>query len=174
MHIVGPELNARPQCEAVLRSLPKWFGIEKALLMYADDTLRLPTFAACDDNSAGHGEGERIVGFVSLMKHFDHAWEVHCLALHAEFRNQGHGRTLLGHAEAWLAAQGVLLLQVKTVAASSASAEYALTRGFYVKLGFQPLEVFPLLWAVQNPALQLVKFLAVPAPSRQHNEMPHP
>ena len=179
MHIVGPELNARPQCEAVLRSLPMWFGIEEALQMYADDTLRLPTFAACDDHRAagvaeGEGDGERIVGFVTLMKHFEHAWEVYCIALHAEFRDQGIGRALLGHAEAWLIAQGVSLLQVKTVAATSASAAYGLTRGFYDKLGFQPLEVFPTLWSVRNPALQLVKFLAVADPSRHRNQTPRP
>ena len=172
MHIVGPELNARPQCEAVLRSLPMWFGIEAALVMYADDTLRLPTFAVCDGDDDGTGAGERIVGFVTLMKHFEHAWEVHCMALHAQFRNHGHGRALLGHAETWLAAQGVSLLQVKTVAATSASAEYALTRGFYAKLGFQPLEVFPLLWSERNPALQLVKFLAPADPVKPRNETP--
>lgn len=158
MQIVGPELRDRPQCEAVLRSLPMWFGIEEALVMYADDTLRLPSFAAL--------EGERIVGFVSLMKHFEHAWEIHCIAVHAEFRNQGHGRALVAHAEAWLGARGVSLLQVKTVAATSASAHYALTRGFYAKLGFAPLEVFPALWSVRNPALQLVKWLAPADPSK--------
>lgn len=172
MHIIGPKLNARPQCEAVLRSLPMWFGIEPALQMYADDTLRLPTFAACDDNA--RGEGQNIIGFITLMKHFEHAWEVHCIALHAGFRDQGHGRALLGHAEAWLIAQGVSLLQVKTVAATSDSAAYALTRGFYDKLGFQPLEVFPLLWSVRNPALQLVKFLPVADPLKLRDETPRP
>ena len=172
MHIVGPELNARPQCEVVLRSLPMWFGIEEALQMYADDTLRLPTFAACSDNSAGEGtgDGQNIVGFITLMKHFEHAWEVHCIALHAASRNQGHGRALMAHAEAWLAAQGVSLLQVKTVADTSDSAAYALTRGFYARLGYQPLELFPLLWSARNPALQLVKFLTVADPLKPPGE----
>ena len=172
MHIIGPELNARPQCEAVLRSLPMWFAIEPALQMYADDTLRLPTFAACDGDAGS--EGQHIIGFASLMKHFEHAWEVHCIAMHANFRNQGHGRALLGHAEGWLAAQGVSLLQVKTVAATSDSAAYALTRGFYARLGFEPLEVFPLLWSVRNPALQLVKFLTVADPVKPRSETPPP
>ena len=71
-----------------------------------------------------------------------------------------------------LTAQGVSLLQVKTVADNSASAEYALTRGFYAKLGFQPLEVFPLLWSGRNPALQLVKFLSVADPVKPRSETP--
>jgi hypothetical protein len=65
----------------------------------------------------------------------------------------------VAHVEAWLAAKNVRLLQVKTVAATSPSKAYAQTREFYSHLGFQPLEVFPLLWAPQNPCLQLVKWL---------------
>ena len=151
MRIVGPALDERAQCEEVLRSLPQWFGIEKALLMYADDSARLPTFAVVD--------GARVLGFVSLLQHFPHAWEVHCMAMRAEARNQGHGRALMARVERWLADQGVTLLQVKTVAATSSSPAYAQTREFYARLGFAPLEVFPLLWAPQNPCLQLVKSL---------------
>jgi GNAT superfamily N-acetyltransferase len=151
MQIIGPQLDARAGCEAVLRSLPMWFGIEEALVRYADDTLRLPTFAAM--------EGEQIVGFASLHEHFPQAWEIHCIAVRAASRNAGYGRALVAHVESWLAERGVSLLQVKTVAATSPSKAYAQTRGFYGRLGFQPLEVFPLLWAPQNPCLQLVKVL---------------
>ena len=45
------------------------------------------------------GEGERIVGFVSLRKHFPNAWEIHCIAVHAAARNAGCGRALVAHAE---------------------------------------------------------------------------
>ena len=156
MTIIGPGLNARTECEAVLRSLPMWFGIEDSLVMYADDTLRLPTFASL--------EGDRITGFISLTKHFEHAWEIHCIAVHADQRNHGHGRALVAYAESWLAAQGVTLLQVKTIAETSASLEYAETRAFYRSLGFQPLEVFPELWAAGNPCLQLIKHLSDGSP----------
>lgn len=149
--IIGPELDQRPQCEAVLRSLPRWFGIEEALVMYADDTVRLPTFAALEEGG--------IAGFVTLREHFPRAWEIHCIAVRAASRNRGYGRALVQHAEAWLAAQNVSVLQVKTVAATSASKAYAETREFYARLGFEPLEIFPLLWSERNPALQLVKFL---------------
>jgi len=159
MQIIGPKLDARAQCEEVLRSLPMWFGIEEALVMYADDTLRLPTFAALD--------GERILGFVSLMEHFPCAWEIHCIAVRAASRNAGYGRALIAHIETWLTAKNVSLLQVKTVAATSPSKAYAQTREFYSHLGFQPLEVFPLLWAPQNPCLQLVKLLPAANPSLQ-------
>ena len=81
MAIIGPDLNERAQCEEVLRSLPMWFGIESALQMYADDSVRLPGFAAMD--------GAVVVGFISLRQHFAQAWEVHCIAVRAESRNAG-------------------------------------------------------------------------------------
>lgn len=122
MEIIGPTLNERKQCEAVLRSLPMWFGIEDALQMYADDSVRLPTFAAIEDME--------VKGFISLRQHFRHAWEVHCIAVRADARNKGYGKALSTHAERWLSAQGVTLLQVKTVAATSPSKAYAQTREF--------------------------------------------
>jgi GNAT superfamily N-acetyltransferase len=151
MQIIGPSLSAEAKCEEILRSLPLWFGIEESLLMYAKDSGRLPSFAVL--------EAGRIVGFLSLMQHFPTAWEIHCVAIHAQSRNQGYGKALLSHAERWLVEQGVSLLQVKTIAATSASASYAQTREFYSRLGFLPLEVFPHLWSPSNPCLQLVKFL---------------
>ena len=156
MHTIGPTLNARASWEDVLRSLPAWFGIEDALLMYADVTLRLPTFAAVE----GAGKGERIVGFVSLLEHFPNAWEIHCIAVHAATRNAGCGRALVAHAESWLIARQVSVLQVKTVAARSPSEAYRQTGEFYKRVVFQPLEVFATLWSPSNPCLQLVKFLA--------------
>ena len=158
MQIIGPALNARTSCEAVLRSLPQWFGIEESLLMYADDTLRLPTFAAL--------EGDDVVGFVSLIEHFPQSWEIHCVAVRAESRNAGIGRALVAHVEAWLAAKQVRLLQVKTIAATSPSPAYAQTREFYLRVGFQPVEVFPLLWSPRHPCLQLIKFLPGGGPER--------
>lgn len=151
MPIVGPQLDARPACEAVLRSVPQWFGIEDALVMYADDTLRLPTFAVQEQG--------QIVAFATLLQHFPQAWEIHCMAVRADRRNTGIGRGLVEHCKTWLRGQGVRLLQVKTVAATSPSKPYAETRRFYERMGFAPLEVFPLLWAPHNPALLMVMSL---------------
>jgi GNAT superfamily N-acetyltransferase len=151
MELLGPQLQLESQCEAVLRSLPQWFGIEEALRMYVADTARLPTFAFSENGA--------VVAFLSLMQHFPGSWEIHCVAVHSNARNRGHGTALLKHAEQWLLGQGVKYLQVKTVAHTSKSAAYAETREFYLAKGFTPLEIFPLLWAPQNPALQLIKVL---------------
>ena len=81
------------------------------------------------------------------------------MAVHASHLRTGIGSALLAHSEDWLRRAGVSYLQVKTVAAASASKEYAETREFYRAKGFTPLEVFPALWSPRNPALQLVKVL---------------
>ena len=151
MEIIGPKLERAGDCEAVLRSLPMWFGIERALLMYARDSATMPTFALSD--------GPHLGGFLTLREHFPEAWDIHCVAVRADARGQGHGSRLLAHAEAWLKERGVRFLQVKTVAATSSSREYAETREFYRHRGFTPIEVFPTLWDPHNPALQLIKVL---------------
>ena len=84
-------------------------------------------------------------------------------------RGRGIGRALIEEVSAWSGAQGGQFLQVKTIAASHPSPEYAQTRAFYESVGFVPLEVFPTLWTARHPCLQLVKRLhdvAEPAPDR--------
>jgi len=157
LQIVGPDLRRAAECEAVLRSLPQWFGIEPALLMYARDSATMPTFALAD--------GAALVGFLTLHEHFHDAWEIHCIAIRADARGRGHGSRLLAHAQGWLVARGVRFLQVKTVAATSPSASYAQTREFYRCRGFTPIEIFPTLWAPQNPALQCIKVLGDQGPA---------
>lgn len=73
MRIIGPNLQQPAEFEAVLRSLPGWFGIEKALLEYVEDTTRWPTFAI-------EIEG-KIIGFLTLREHFPASWEIHCKRL---------------------------------------------------------------------------------------------
>jgi GNAT superfamily N-acetyltransferase len=149
MQLEGPCKGVAFECEAVLRSLPKWFGIEASLLEYVRDTERLPTFVARDEQS--------VLGFVTLREHFPEAWEIHCIAVHAARRGSGTGRALHHHVEQWLSARGARVLQVKTIADSAPSPEYAETRRFYAAMGYVPLEVFPELWTPVHPVLQLVK-----------------
>jgi GNAT superfamily N-acetyltransferase len=149
--VEGPIVGVAEQCERVLRTLPRWFGIESSLMEYVRDTERFPTFVA---RTAGV-----VVGFVSVRQHFPEAWEVNCIAVAAHARNQGLGRALHTYVERWLLAQGVRLLQVKTLADRHPSEEYAETRAFYARVGYVAIEVFPDLWGPHLPVLQLVKSL---------------
>ncbi len=152
MDVVGPVPASAAHAERILRSLPRWFGIEEALLQYAADADRFPTF------TAGHGEP---VAFLTVREHFPGSWEVHCVAVHASHRGTGIGRRLHQGVENWLQHQGARLLQVKTLAAEHPSPEYAETRRFYQAMGYIPLEVFPTLWGPKLPVLQLVKNLSL-------------
>lgn len=152
MRIDGPTSDARDECEQVLRSLPAWFGIESALLDYAESTQRFPTFVACEDSA--------IAGFISVRRHFENAWEIHCIAVHASARGRGIGAQLLSHAERWMRERDARVFQVKTLAETHPSAEYAETRGFYARMGYFPLQVFPDLWSPSNPCLQMIKIAA--------------
>jgi GNAT superfamily N-acetyltransferase len=149
--IIGPQSQQAAACETVLRSLPAWFGIEEALVSYARESAELPTFATMGASG--------LDGFLTLREHFPQAWEVHCIAVHANARGQGFGRALLEHAEAWLRQRAALVLQVKTIAMTKQCPPYEETRAFFTRMGFIPLEIFPELWAPHNPCLQMVKML---------------
>lgn len=151
MSIALATASIEPAAEQVLRSLPMWFGQENALMGYVRDTSLLPTFVSTEQGT--------INGFVTLRQHFPRSVEIHCIAVHADARGRGLGRQLLEQARAWAQAQGAGFLQVKTLADSHPSPEYAQTRAFYERAGFEPLEVFATLWSPQNPCLQLVMHL---------------
>ncbi|MDX6486230.1 MAG: coenzyme F420-0:L-glutamate ligase / coenzyme F420:gamma-L-glutamate ligase [Gaiellaceae bacterium] len=148
MSVVEIDLPAaRSQlAEAVLRELPEWFGIEAATQAYVDGVAELPTFSTPDGT-----------GFLSLKRHLPRAAEIYVMGVLPGQHRRGIGRALVQAAEAWCRVNGIEYLQVKTVADSSPSEEYAGTRAFYEALGFVPLEVFPELWDSHNPALLLVK-----------------
>jgi ribosomal protein S18 acetylase RimI-like enzyme len=129
-------------------------------MMYKVDTAKLPTFAIEQD--------QRVIGFLTLREHFPTAWEVHYIAIESQARGKRLGSRLLEHAEGWLRQRGVEFLQVKTVAATNKSLEYAQTRKFYEAQGFIPIEIFPELWDPWNPALLCIKSLNAAVKSRPH------
>lgn len=152
MQILGPSPDPHAGYETLLRSLPGWFGHEASLIEYAHNATTLSGFAAYS--------GEHLAGFVSLRQHFPQTWEIDCIAVLPDLHRKGFGRLLLACAEGWLREQGARFLQVKTLAESHPSPEYAATRAFYSHLGFLPLEEFPAtLWGVGTPCLLMVKYL---------------
>jgi GNAT superfamily N-acetyltransferase len=151
IRVVGPLSHASEHCERVLRSLPRWFGIESALREYAAAAERLPTFGAVVDDA--------LTGFVSLEAHLAGEWEVHCMAVHAQWRGKGVGAALLAAAEAWIRPQGAASIVVKTRVDSHASPQQVTSRAFYGRQGFIPEKIFPDLWGPSVPCLQMRKAL---------------
>jgi ribosomal protein S18 acetylase RimI-like enzyme len=138
--------------EHILRALPEWFGIEKATLQYIKDADTMPTMLVRD-------EGEPI-GFLTIHMHFPETAEIHCMGILPKFHRQGIGKLMCEFLERNLKIDGVLYLQVKTLAEQRACEEYERTRKFYLAMGFSPLEVFPTLWDESNPCLVMVKSIA--------------
>jgi len=149
--IEGPCFGQAAVCVPILRLLPEWFGIEAALLHYAGQIDRLPTFLAC-------GAGE-VLGFLSIKQHFPASAEVLVMGIRPSAHHQGLGRALLVRTQAWLKHQGVEFLHVKTLGPSNPDENYAQTRAFYLAMGFTPLEELPHIWDENNPCLILIKRL---------------
>ena len=139
------------ECERILSTLPDWFGNKRYRAKFAAHAEAFPTLTA--------HLGPAMVGFITVRRHFEHAFEIYCMAVHADHRRQGLGFALLESAEAMARGEGGKVMQVKTISASHPSEAYAETRSFYANAGYVPLEEFPLLWSKANPCLQLVKVL---------------
>jgi GNAT superfamily N-acetyltransferase len=144
--------RAATVAEGVLRALPAWFGLEEPLVGYIAEARRVPTFVAVD--------GGRDVGFLTLVRHTPVAVEIHAMGVLPDVHRRGFGRALVEAAAAEAVADGMRLLQVKTLGPSHPSKHYASTRSFYEALGFLPLEETTAYWGLDNPCLVMVRPLA--------------
>jgi len=138
-------------CNNILRSLPAWFGNEEAIVDYADKVREMP-FLIANDN-------DRVIGFLAIKIHNEHTAEVCVMGVLEERHRQGAGEKLIKACENYCQEKHIEFLTVKTLDASAEYEPYERTRKFYMKMGFKPLEVFPLHWDKDNPCLFLVKHL---------------
>ncbi len=149
--IEGPLSNQAQVCEPILRSLPEWFGIDSALSQYITDIDTLPTFLA--------RSMEEVLGFLTLRQHNRYAAEIYVMGVRPGSHRQGTGNVLFEAAQAWLRWQQIEYLQVKTLGPSHPDINYAMTRAFYLEMGFRPLEELKQIWDADNPCLILIKKL---------------
>jgi GNAT superfamily N-acetyltransferase len=140
-------------CRAVFEGIPEWFGVASAVEAYLGDLPRLPTWVACVE------DGARVVGFLSLARSQARAFEVHVLAVARDRHGRGVGRALMEHGERFARQLGARLMLVKTLGPSAEDRWYERTRGFYTRLGYEPLLESEQFWGKGNPALILVKAL---------------
>jgi catechol 2,3-dioxygenase-like lactoylglutathione lyase family enzyme/GNAT superfamily N-acetyltransferase len=143
-------------CERILRSLPAWFGIERAIHDYVRAVEDMPTWVA--------EAGGETVGFLSLEVKNDWVAEIHVMGVRSEWHGRGCGARLLETAEAYAHRRGLELLMVKTLGPSHPDEGYARTRRFYLARGFRPLEEFHGVWDPGNPCLVMAKRVSPAAP----------
>ena len=133
----------------ILRALPEWFGIEKSIVNYVKEVQEVPFFVAL--------YADETVGFLAVKIHNEFTAEVFVMGVLKEYHGQKIGKMLLESCEEYCQKRKIEFLTVKTLDDSNTDKNYAKTRGFYLKMGFKPLEVFPLLWDNDNPCLFMAK-----------------
>jgi len=140
----------RAGCEAVLGTLPDWFGLPESNQAYLADLGVLPAWVAI--------EAGRVVGFTSMRIHNPRSVEIEVLAVERQRHRQGIGRRLVAAHEAEIERRPeVTLFHVKTRGPSLPDAGYEKTLRFYESLDFVPLFETDALWGPENPALILVR-----------------
>jgi ribosomal protein S18 acetylase RimI-like enzyme len=149
MHIRPLERADGDSCEAIVRALPDWFGIEEGIAEARDYLDAQPGLVAGDDG--------RILGFLTFAGEFPESVEITWMAVAADAHRRGVGCALVEALTEVLRQRGVRLLLVRTLADSHPSPKYAATRAFYRAMGFHPLTVLPEHWDAANPCLFMVR-----------------
>jgi ribosomal protein S18 acetylase RimI-like enzyme len=133
------------QCQAIVRGLPDYF---------TDDVPQKVE----RDLDAHQGwvvtENESVVGFAIVDRRSHLAAEVLWIAVRADRRHSGLGTTLLDHVLQALGADGVRLVEAKTLDGSANYAPYVATRSFWERHGFVHVDTIDPLpgWRPGNPA----------------------
>jgi GNAT superfamily N-acetyltransferase len=143
-----PERDAEA-CDAIVASLPEWFGIEEGIREAATLVRTTPGLVA--------DLGGEVTGFATYAPRSSGAVEITWIAVHARHRGDGIGTSLLDALAKRLVVDGVRLLVVKTLSDRiDPGPEYASTRAFYLARGFIPVQELD-IWSPENPAQLLVK-----------------
>ena len=132
----------------LLATVPEWFGLEEANQEYIDDARHMETWSVRDE----HG---RVIGVTLVDRDFPVSADIHFMVVDRAWHGRGVGSAMLRAVASASRADGVRLLQVKTLGPSHSDAGYARTRHFYEKCGFLPLEETD-LWGEDNPCLFMV------------------
>jgi len=139
-------------CDAIVASLPEWFGLEEGIREAAEA-------ARTHEGWVAEADG-RVVGFLTVVPRYEPTAEVSWMAVHRDHRRDGHGRALLEATRSELAGRGVRLLLVKTLSdRQDPGPEYAQTRAFYLATGFVPVMELD-IWGPENPCQVLAMPIA--------------
>ncbi|WP_425288632.1 GNAT family N-acetyltransferase [Sinorhizobium glycinis] len=137
-------------CREIMSELSDWFTEPAVIEACAEAVETLPVFACMDES--------KVAGFVALKEHPPAATEILIIASRRQYHGNGVGTALVKAAEQFARGRGARLLTVKTLAPRGRKEpHYEATRGFYLRNGFIPAEIFPTLWHEDHPCLFLVK-----------------
>lgn len=143
------------RCEAIIRGLPDWFGLEEGIV-------EARGYLETQEGFVAEQDGE-VQGFLTFASEVPESVEITWMAVAAEAHRGGIGCALTEALVKRARDDGRELLLVKTLAEAHPSPEYAATRAFYRSMGFRPLAVLPDLWGPANPCLLMVRPLGIDA-----------
>jgi ribosomal protein S18 acetylase RimI-like enzyme len=108
-------------------------------------------------------DGGAIAGFVVVEQRFERSAEITFAAVRPDQRDRGIGTALVEHVLVELARDGVAIVEVKTLDASSDYEPYVATRAFWERRGFVQIDCIDPLpgWEPGNPAAIYVASLTV-------------
>jgi len=138
--------------EEILRRLPEWFGIEKALIEYVNCVASLPFWIALSRDG-------RCIGFISVKIHYGHTGDIYALGVLPEYHRRGIGRLLVAKAKEYLKNNNCKYIIVKTLSEMAEYEPYERTRKFYRSVGFEELITLTEMWDSENPCLIMIKKL---------------
>ncbi len=144
-----------PSCRELLAGLSDWFTTDAAVNAYIEDLPRTLTWVAAASDAQ-----PRVLGLVSLTRPQPRSFEVHLLAVARDQHGRGLGRALLELGERFARSQDARFMLALTLSPARPDPFYEKTRGFYQRLGYEPLFESERLWGEGNPSLVLVKSLA--------------
>jgi ribosomal protein S18 acetylase RimI-like enzyme len=140
-------------CAAVLAALPDFF---------TPDTHAQVAPAIEEHRGWVVVEDGAVVGFLIAETRYDESAEITFAAVVPDRRGSGLGTALVNEAMTALARDGIKVVEVKTLDASSNYEPYVATRGFWAARGFRQIDCIDPLpgWQPGNPSAIYVAALA--------------
>jgi ribosomal protein S18 acetylase RimI-like enzyme len=133
----------------VLRKLPEWFGNEESLQHYINTVHKYPFWAAFDNNNC--------IGFFSVKIHYNRTGDIYVCGIDPNYHGKGIGTLLYKATENYFIKNACEYIIVKTLSEINSDKNYAKTRDFYKKMGFNELITLTEMWDENNPCLIMIK-----------------
>lgn len=152
MEVLRGDARHIEACVSIATELRQYFT-DEAIATIGEDLRKHSLYVAMDS--------DEVVGFVTIQRKNTNVAEILWMAVKLARQHGGIGSAVVDRVAADLRAQGIRLLEVKTLAEDAGYPPYEATRRFYEKMGFIHLETIDPYpgWEPGNPCAIYVKIL---------------
>lgn len=143
-----PMLDAEA-CDAIVRGLPDWFGLQEGIEECAAAVRSHAGLVAIDEG--------RLSGFLTYERRTSTWWEITWIATRVDLRGTGVGTRLVdGLLDRLPDDARAVLVRTLSDRDGDPGPEYAATRAFYLARGFVPVAELD-IWGPENPCQLLAR-----------------